>query len=138
MYLLDTNTLSELRKLGTSRCNPGVAQWAQACKPSQMFTSSICLLEIERGLLLLHRRDPAQASILREWFEGRLIPTLAARVLNITPEIARQAASLHVPDPRPEFDALIAATALDKHLIVVTRNLRDFEPMGVKCMNPWE
>lgn len=137
MYLLDTNVLSELRKLTSKNCDPNVKAWVDTCKPSQLFTSVICLFEIERGILQVTRKDPAQAKRLRHWYDTRLVPGLDGRVLPVTHAIASQCAQLHVPDPKPEMDALIAATARVHGLNLVTRNTRDFEPMGVRCVDPW-
>jgi toxin FitB len=138
MYLLDTNVLSELRKLESNNCHLSVKQWASTCKPSQFFTSVICIFEVERGILQVARKDAAQAKRLRHWFETRLIPGMQDRLLPVTHAITSKCAQLHVPDPKPEMDALIAATASVHDLTLVTRNTRDFEPMGVRCINPWE
>ncbi len=85
----------------------------------------------------MERRDVIQGAILRRWFEQEVLARLAPRILPVDITIARRCAALHVPDPRPERDALIAATALVHGLTVVTRNTADFEPMGVKLFNPW-
>lgn len=137
MYLLDTNVLSELRKLTSKNCHPNVKAWVATRKPSQLFTSVICLFEVERGILQVARKDAAQAKRLRDWHDLHLIPGFDDRILPVTQAIASQCAALHVPDPKPEMDALIAATARVHGLTLVTRNMRDFEPMGVRCVNPW-
>ena len=85
----------------------------------------------------MERRDAKQGAVLRRWLEEEVLTKLASRVLPIDAAIARQCAQLHVPDPRPERDALIAATAMTHGLTVVTRNTADFEPMGVGALNPW-
>jgi hypothetical protein len=85
----------------------------------------------------MERRDPAQGGVLRRWLEQEILTPLAGRILAIDAVIARRCAALHVPNPRPERDALIAATALTHGLTVVTRNVGDFEPMGVAVLNPW-
>lgn len=135
MFLLDTNVLSELRR--RQRTDPHVAAWADAVRPADLFLSAITILEIEAGALLVARRDPAQGDILREWIEGRVLPTFDGRILPVDVAVARRCAHLHVPDPRAERDALIAATALVHDLAVVTRNVADFVPMGVRVLNPW-
>ena len=99
--------------------------------------SVVTILELERGTLLMERRDAAQGAILRRWLEGEVLATPAARILKIDIAVARRCAELRVPDPRPERDALIAATALTHRLTVVTRNTGDFAPMGVALLNPW-
>lgn len=112
--------------------------WLGIEHPGGLYALSIVtVLELARGTLLIERRDATQAGILRRWLEGEILTPLAARILPIDIAIARRCAGLHVPDPRPERDALIAATALVHGLTVVTRNTADFEPMGVALFNPW-
>ena len=89
-------------------------------------------------MLQIDRRDPIQGQILRVWIEGKIIHRFAGRVLAIDLKIARRCAALHVPDPRSERDAYIAATALVHNMTVVTRNTADFAPTGVPTLNPWE
>ena len=135
MFLLDTNVVSELRR--PHRTHRKVAEWADGVSPSDLFLSSISILELETGALLLTRRD-GQGALIRQWIEERVLTAFAERILAVDTAVARQCALLHVPDPRPYRDSLIAATALVHRLIVVTRNRADFEPMGVGVLNPWE
>lgn len=135
MFLLDTNVVSELRR--PSRADATVLAWASAT-PSQLYAISVVtVLELERGTLLMERRDPNQGAVLRRWLEHDVLRSLATHILPIDEKVARVCAGLHVPDPRPERDALIAATALAHGLTVVTRNVGDFLPMGVAVLNPW-
>ena len=136
MFLLDTNVVSELRR--AKRTNPRVAAWADSVAASDLYLSSITILELETGVLLLARRDRKQASIIRQWMEERVLTAFAERILAVDTAVARQCAQLHVPDPRPYRDSLIAATALVHRLTVVTRNRADFEPMAVAVLNPWD
>ena len=78
-----------------------------------------------------------QGNILQEWFIKKVIPAFSGRILNVDMDVAMRCAELHVPDPRSDRDALIAATALTHKMSVVTRNCKDFEPMGVPIINPW-
>ena len=137
MYLLDTNVISELRKAKAGKADPKVVAWAEHVPTPSLFLSVITLLELETGVLLIERRDPAQGTILRRWLESRVLPAFSGRILAIDAPVARRCARLHVPDPRSDRDALIAATALVHDLTVVTRNVADFEPMGVRMINPW-
>ena len=138
MYLLDTNVISEFRKIGTGKANRNVADWVASLRASTLFLSAITFFELERGTLRLERRDPRQARVLRAWLDGYVFTTFAKRILPIDVTIAKVAASLHLPDPKPERDALIAATALAHGMTVVTRNVADFTPMGVPVLNPWD
>jgi len=136
MYLLDTNVLSELRR--RDRTNLMVAAWADNVHPADLFLSAITILEIEAGTLMLQRRDKAQGAVLRAWIDDRVLPTFETRILPVDTAVTLRCARLHVPDPRSERDALIAATALVHRLQLVTRNTADFAPMGVDLINPWE
>ena len=136
MYLIDTNVLSELRR--RDRTDRRVAAWADSVHPADLFLSAITILEIEAGTLMLQRRDKAQGAMLRAWIDDRVLPTFETRILPVDTAVALRCARLHVPDPRSERDALIAATALVHDLKLVTRNTADFARMEVNLLNPWE
>ena len=135
-FLLDTNALSEMRKIRLGRADPKVAAWSEQVTASDLFVSVITLQEIEQGLLL-QRRDAAQAGPLRHWFDAQVLPLFAGRTLPVTTEVALCCARLNVPDPKPYRDGLIAATALVHGLTVVTRNEADFSATGAALLNPW-
>ena len=138
MFVLDTNVISELRRARTGRADARVVAWVEAQPAGTLHLSAITVLELEMGVLALERRDPTQGVRLRAWLEGQVLPAFAGRVLAVDLAVARRCAALHVPDPRPERDALIAATALVHGLTVATRNVADFQPTGVAVLNPWE
>jgi hypothetical protein len=138
MYLLDTNVISELRKAGAGKADWQVTAWATGVQPSVLFLSAITILELEIGVLRIERRDAAQGTLLRGWLASHVLPAFADRILPIDTAVAQRCARLHVPAPRADRDALIAATALVHGLTVVTRNVADFEPTGVPLLNPWE
>lgn len=135
MFLLDTNVVSELRKAG--RADPRVRRWAAQISPAAFYLSAISILELEIGVLLIERRDPAQGRLLRSWLENRVLPAFEERILPIDTAVARRCAVLHVPNPHGDRDALIAATALTHGMTVVTRNLADFKGTGAPLFNPW-
>ena len=136
MYILDTNVVSELRK--AKKAHQNVKKWAQPLPPASLYISVISVLELEIGILLIERRDKEQGAILRAWMERHVLPTFSGRILAIDTPVAQRCAALHVPNPRSDRDALIAATALVHGLTVATRNVADFERMGVGVLNPWE
>lgn len=138
MFLLDTNVTSELRKITAGRADDNVRVWAERTSEHLMYLSTATLLELEMGVIQMERRDPKQGAMLRQWLEAQVLTSFAGRILSFDTAIARRGAMLHVPDRRPAYDAIIAATALVHGLTVVTRNTRDFEPMGVSLLNPWE
>jgi len=138
MFLLDTNVVSELRKAKAGKADPNVTAWAAAVAPTSLFLSAISVLELEVGVLLDERRDPAAGRVLRAWLDGHVLPAFADRVLPIETAVARSCARMHVPDPRSDRDALIAATALVHGLTVVTRNVSNFAPLGVPTLDPWD
>ncbi len=138
MFVLDTNVVSELRKAKAGKADRNVTAWAARVPAGGLFLSAITILELETGVLLVERRNPAQGAVLRAWLEVHVLPAFAGRVLDVDTAIARRCARLHVPDPRAERDALIAATALVHGMTVVTRDRTDFEPTGVPILNPWD
>lgn len=137
MFLLDTNVVSELRKVRLGKADPNAARWADQVDPADLYLSVIVVQELEIGIQLLERRDTAQGVVFRAWMDSQVLPAFAGRILAIDTAIALRSSSLHVPDPRPVRDSLIAATALVHRLTVVTRNISDFAPMGVPILNPF-
>lgn len=137
MFLLDTNVVSELRKAKAGKADANVAAWAGGVPHGSLFISAITVLELEMGVLLVERRDAAQGAILREWLDKHVVPAFHDRILPVDVVVAQRCARLHVPDPRAERDALIAATALVHGMTVVTRNTGDFKSTGVPLLNPW-
>jgi predicted nucleic acid-binding protein len=135
MYILDTNVISELRK--AKKTHPNVKKWAKRVPSASLYISVISVLELEIGILLIQRRDKEQGSILRAWMDRCVLPTFSGRILPIDTAVAQRCATLHVPNPCSDRDALIAATALVHGLTVVTRNVADFERTGVGVLNPW-
>jgi predicted nucleic acid-binding protein len=137
MYLLDTNVISEFRKIRVRKADPNVAAWEERVDSYDQYVSVITLHEMELGILLLDRYDTAQASVLRKWLDDYVRPTFRGRILAVDEAVAIRATKLHVPNPRPYADAFLAATALVHGMTMVTRNVSDFAPMGVPILNPW-
>ncbi len=138
MFVLDTNIVSELRKVRNGKANPGVPEWAERVPSVEWFISAITIQELEHRVLLMERSDPTQAAMLRTWLDQSVTAAFKHRVLAVDAQVARRAAALHVPDPAPFRNALIAATALVHEMTVVTRDLKDFKRFhGVNVLNPW-
>ena len=137
MFILDTNVVSELRKIRLGRADEGVARWADSVDSVDLYLSAVTVQELEMGVLLAERRDPPQGAIFRTWFESHVLPAFAGRILPVDTAVAKRCASLHVSDPRSAMDSLIAATALVHGMTVVTRNEADFQSSGVLLFNPW-
>ena len=136
MYILDTNVVSELRKVRLGKADPNVARWADSVATHELYVSAITIQEIEIGVLLAERRDPQQGALLRTWLHQHVLPAFAERILPVDTAVALLSARHHVPDPKPLRDGLIAATALAHGMIVVTRNAVDFAG-SVRTFNPW-
>ena len=135
MHLLDTNVVSVFRRI--DKAPSQILDWAASVDAEDFYLSVITIMEIELGILRKARHDKRQAEIYRQWLNDDILPRYDDRILAVDLAIARRCAGLHVPDPRSERDALIAATALVHGMTVVTRNEDDFKSTGVSMINPW-
>ena len=138
MFVLDTNVVSELRKVRLGKANTNVTAWVESVDAADLFVSAITIMELELGVLSIERKDATQGAMLRFWLEQQVLLEFARRTLPVDTAVAQRCARLHVPDKRSERDALIAATALVHGMTVVTRNTADFVPTGVSLIDPWQ
>ncbi|SDI12336.1 type II toxin-antitoxin system VapC family toxin [Propionivibrio dicarboxylicus] len=136
-FILDTNVVSELRKVRSGKADAKVIAWAASVDAADLYISTISIMELALGVLSIERKDAAQGAILRAWLEQQVLPEFSDRTLPIDTAVALRCARLHVPDKRGERDALIAATALVHGMTVVTRNVGDFRYAGLAVLNPW-
>lgn len=123
--------------MGDGKADLNVTAWLSAQDSRDLYISAITILELERGILSIQRRDIEQGSRLRAWMDSRVRPEFAERIISIDGAIATRCAHLHIPNRRNEADALIAATSIVHGLVVVTRNIQDFQGTGVVLVDPW-
>lgn len=126
------------KSAGDGKADAKVVAWMSSVDATTCYLSAVTLMEIELGVLRVERRDPAQGARLYAWMNHHILPEFADRTLPIDTAVALRCARRHVPDPRLERDAFIAATALTHGMTVVTRNSGDFAPAGVPLLNPWD
>ena len=138
MFVLDTNVVSELRKVRFGKADTNVTAWTKSVDAADLFVSAITIMELELGVLSIERNDATQGAMLRSWLEQQVLPEFSGRTLPVDTAVAQRCARLHIPDKRGERDALIAATALVHGMTVITRNVADFKLTGVPLINPWE
>ena len=138
MLLLDTNVISELRKVHDGRTDPRFIAWAKALDWSDLYLSVITLYELELGVGRLEEYDTVQGKILRTWLGESVLKRFESRILPVNEAIATRSAQLQIPRTRQVEDTLIAATAYVHNLTVVTRNVDDFRDTGVRVINPWD
>jgi toxin FitB len=137
MYLLDTNVVSELRKVRAGKADRNVARWADSVEAGELYISAITVEELEIGIQLAERRDAVQGEMLRTWMTRHVMSAFTGRILPVDVAVALPSASLHIPDPRTVRDGLIAGTALAHGMTIVTRNIADFAGTGAELLNPW-
>ncbi|ATI80588.1 type II toxin-antitoxin system VapC family toxin [Sphingobium yanoikuyae] len=135
MYLLDTNVVSVFRRI--DKAPQQILDWAESVDAEDFYLSVITILEIEQGILMKQRKDKVQADLYRNWLNNDVLVSFEDRILPIDLAVAQRCARLHVPDPKSERDALIAATALVHGMAVATRNEADFKATGVPLIDPW-
>ena len=134
MYLLDTMVLSELRKKDR---NPGVTQWLSGKSDRELFVSVVSIGEISKGIAQQDKRNGEFAKILRQWLE-KLLLLYRERILPVDIPIAKRWGELSAGVNNSGVDTLLAATALENDLVIVTRNEKHFSQMGVNIINPWK
>lgn len=136
MFILDTNVVSELRKARSGRADSNVTSWAKSVPSSALYLSVITVMELENGIEAVRGRDQHQHGVLRAWMDNFVLTAFAGRILDFDLPSAIRCAGLNRPQPKPLRDSMIAATALQHGMRVVTRDVSDFESM-VPVLNPW-
>jgi len=138
MFLMDTNVISEIRKAHSGKADLNVIAWAKTVDSSELFLSSITIMELETGILLAERKDKQKGAILKNWLHGSIIPEFKDRVLPFGLMESLCCAALHVPNKHSERDAMICATAMIHKMVLVTRNIADFPSTNIQLLNPWD
>lgn len=138
MFVLDTNVVTELRKVRFGKANTNLTAWAESVDAADLLVSAITIMELELGVLSIERKDATQGAMLRSWLEQQVLREFSGRTLPVDSAVTQRCARLHVSDRRGEGDALIAATAMVHGMTLVTRNVAAFKPTGVPHINPWE
>ena len=133
MFLLDTDVLSALRR---RERHPEAARWLAAQRTADLYLSAVTVGAIEHGIAQQQHRDPSFAGELSVWLD-RVLAWYGDRVLDVDVSTARRWGRLYGDLRHESADLIIAATALEHGLTVVTRNVRHFEPAGVKVLNPF-
>ena len=136
MYLIDTNVLSEVRKLASGRCHANVARWWRALDGEELFLSVLVLGELHQGIERLRARDPVQATALETWL-GHVVVQFAGRILAVDQRVAEAWGRMSAARSLATVDALLAATAQVHGLTLVTRNLADVAGCGVRVLDPF-
>ncbi len=134
-WLWDTEVLSSLRRRKPEKSR--LWRWQGTIDPSEVFISSITLFELRRGIVLVERRDEAFAALLRQWNSNTVLPVYGQRILPVSQSIAECCAGFFAQRTVPLTDGLLAATARVHGLTLATRNVKDFEGLGVEVINPW-
>lgn len=138
MYLLDTNVISNARKIHTGKMPYCFVKWWNDVDLMQCYLSALTIFEIELGILQKARKDPIQGEILTNWLENQIKVQFNGRILPYDMAMANKTAPLHIPDPKALVDSMIASTALHYDLIMVTDNQKDFVDFkGLKLLNPF-
>ncbi len=135
MFLFDTNVVSASRRPDKQDASFRMNMDRIASRDS--FLSAVTIMELGFGAQLQRGRDAAFAIELETWINGVVLVNYAGRILPFDTPIALRTGSLPTPNKRPTADAMIAATALHHGLTMVTRNTAHFEPLGVRCLDPW-
>ena len=134
MFLLDTDVLSALRR---RERNPEAVRWVETQRTADLYISVVTVGEIERGITQRQPRDASFAGELALWLD-RVLAWYSDRILSVDAATARRWGRLSATLGHDGADLLIAATALEHGLTVVTRNVRHFEPTGVPTLNLFE
>ena len=136
MYLLDTSVLSVLRSPGEEDAK--LVAWASQQQTFNLYVSSISILELKLAILQKRKISPGEGEVLNTWLQKQVLQGFKGRVVAFDGEMAEYCAALHVPNPKSERDAMIAATCLVKNLSLVTRHPSDYKHIKIQTINPWE
>lgn len=138
MFVLDTNVVSEMRKIASGKADANVSLWAARQTVNALFITVVSVQELDTGIMSIERKDERQGVIMRRWMEDIVMPGFSGRILDYDVKAARLCAGLHIPDKRPSADAMIAAITMANRMALVTRNIKDFTDIDLPVINPWQ
>jgi predicted nucleic acid-binding protein len=136
MFLLDTNVVSALRNPGDADKN--LVAWANSQQVFNLYVSSISIMELKLAILEKRKVDPAAGEALNDWLQTQVLQGFKGRLVAFDAEMAEYCAALHVPNPKSERDAMIAATCLVNNMTLVTKTPSDFKHIKIQAINPWQ
>lgn len=136
MYLLDTSVLSALRN--PSDEDAKLVEWASQQQVFNLYASSISILELKLAILQKRKTNSVEGEALNTWLQKQVLQGFKGRIVAFDAEMAEYCAALHVPNPKSERDAMIAATCLVNNMSLVTRNPADYKHIKIQTINPWE
>jgi hypothetical protein len=133
-FLLDTNVVSEIRKPNR---NAGVSAWFEGVDSGDLYLSVLVVGEIKQGIERLRRRNPKQSDVFERWLTV-LKKDFDERLLPVSSSVAERWGLLNSVRPLPVVDGLLAATAIEHDLTLVTRDDRTLAESGARLLNPWQ
>jgi predicted nucleic acid-binding protein len=136
MYLLDTSVLSALRS--PTDKDAKLLAWTSQQQVFNLYVSSISVLELKLAILQKRKTSPKESEALNNWLQKQVLQGFKGRIVAFDAEMAEYCAVLHVPNPKSERDAMIAATCLVNNMSLVTRHPADFKHIKMQTINPWE
>lgn len=136
MFLLDTDVVSALR--ASAEKDAKLVEWADQQQVFNLYISAISILELKLAILEKRKNNSAHGEKLNTWLQQQVLPAFKGRIVAFDGEMAEYCAALHVPNPKSERDAMIAATCIVNNMSLVTGKPADYRHIKINTINPWE